>query len=113
MGWGTHDGLLDADFSVSFGVEVDNIVSSVVVSAVHQHGMQDVVGWVLRVSLLEELIQGKLLRKLKPGRGRRDRDTERGARRRGGETERGREEEKVFLRSVLSCPCSSCVVASM
>ena len=43
----SHDWLLDADFAVSLGVEIDDVVTPVVVPAVHQHGVQDVVGRVL------------------------------------------------------------------
>lgn len=37
-----------------------------VVAAVHQHGVQDVVGRVLGVGLLEELVQRQLVRELEP-----------------------------------------------
>lgn len=37
-----------------------------VVAAVHQHCVQDIVGRVLRVWLLEEFIQGQLIWELKP-----------------------------------------------
>ena len=62
----THYWFLDTHFAVSFGVEIDDVVSSVVVPAVHEHRMKNVVGWVLGVCLLEELIQGQLLREFKP-----------------------------------------------
>lgn len=54
---GPHYWLRDTHFAVSFGVEIDDVVAAVVVSAVHQHGMQDVVGRVLHVRLLQELVQ--------------------------------------------------------
>lgn len=54
---GPHYWLRDTHFAVSFGVEIDDVVATVVVSAVHQHGVQDVVGWVLHIRLLQELVQ--------------------------------------------------------
>lgn len=54
---GSHYWLRDTHFAVSFGVEIDDIVAPMVVSAVYQHSMQDVVGWVLHIRFLQELIQ--------------------------------------------------------
>lgn len=53
-----HYWFLDTDFAVSFWVKIDDVVTAMVVPAVHKHGVQDVVGWVLGVWLLKELIQG-------------------------------------------------------
>lgn len=53
----SHYWFLDTHFAVSFGVKIDDVVTAMVVPAVHQHCMQDVVGWVLGVRLLKELIQ--------------------------------------------------------
>lgn len=54
---GPHYWLRDTHFAVSFGVEIDDVVAAVVVTAVHQHSVQDVVGWVLHIRLLQELVQ--------------------------------------------------------
>lgn len=52
-----HYWLGDTHFAVSFRIEIDDVVAAVVVPTVHQHRVQDVVGRVLGVRLLEELIQ--------------------------------------------------------
>lgn len=62
----SHDCFLDTHFAVSFWIKIDDVVTAVVVPAVHQHCVQDVVGWILWVWLLEELIQRQLIWKLKP-----------------------------------------------
>ena len=64
-----HYWLGDTRFAVSFRVEIDDIVAAVVVPAMHQHRVKDVVGRVLGVSLLEKLIQWQLFRELKPAGG--------------------------------------------
>lgn len=54
---GPHYWFRDTHFAVSFGVEIDDVMAAVVVSAVHQNGVQDVVGRVLYIWFLQELIQ--------------------------------------------------------
>lgn len=54
---GPHYWFRDTHFAVSFGVEIDDVMATVVVSAVHQNGVQDVVGRVLYIRFLQELIQ--------------------------------------------------------
>lgn len=34
-----HDWFLDTHFAVSFGVKIDDVVTAMVVAAVHQHGV--------------------------------------------------------------------------
>lgn len=70
---GPHYWFLDTHFAVSFRVKIDDVVTAVVVAAVHQHGVQDVVGRVLGVRLLEELVQRQLVGKLEPGEEREER----------------------------------------
>lgn len=78
----SHYWFLDTHFAVSFWVKIDDVVTAVVVAAVHQHRVQDVVSWVLGVWLLEKLVKGQLIWKLKPveewgsGRSRKDRQEE-------------------------------------
>ena len=52
--------------AVALGVDVDDVVSAVVVAAVHQDGVQDVRRRVLLVGVLQVLIQTQALRELKP-----------------------------------------------
>lgn len=54
---GSHYWFLDTHFAVSFRIKIDDVVTAMVVPAVHKHGVQDVVGRVLGVWLLKELIQ--------------------------------------------------------
>lgn len=51
-----HYWFLDTHFAVSFWVKIDDVVTAMVVPAVHQHCVQDVVSWVLGVRLLKELV---------------------------------------------------------
>lgn len=52
----SHYWFLDTHFAVSFWIKIDDVVTAMVVPAVHQHCVQDVVGRVLGVGLLEELV---------------------------------------------------------
>jgi len=77
-------------------------VTAVVVPAVHQHGVQDVVGRVLGVRLLEELIEGQLLHVLKPAEERED----------DGEAEMSDQainifmrEQKAIVQAITGCIC--------
>ncbi len=54
---GSHYWCGDTHFAVSFRIKVDDIVTPVVVSAVHQHGVENVVGRVFNICLLQKLIQ--------------------------------------------------------
>ena len=51
--------------AIPFGVDVDDIVTTMVVAAVHQDGVKDVVSQRLLL-LLQEVIQAQPLRELKP-----------------------------------------------
>ncbi len=54
---GAHYWCGDTHFAVSFRIKVDDIVTPVVVPAVHQHGVENVVGRVFSIWLLQKLIQ--------------------------------------------------------
>lgn len=54
---GSHYWCGDTHFAVSFRIKVDDVVTPVVVSAVHQHGVENVVGRVFNIWLLQKLIQ--------------------------------------------------------
>ena len=65
MGAPMENGLC-TNLAVAPGVDVDHVVSAVVVAAVHEDGVQDVGRRVLLVGILQVLVQVQPLRELEP-----------------------------------------------
>ena len=62
---------LCTNLAVAPGVDVDHVVSAMVVAAVHEDGVQDVGRRILLVGVLQVLVQVQPLRELKPVKERR------------------------------------------
>ena len=57
-----------SDLVPSAGAEVDDVMAAVVVSTVHEHGVQGVADWPLLLGLLQELSEVQALGKLIPNK---------------------------------------------